>query len=132
MAVLITLGGKSGGDGFLVAPLDSTYPAELSLATDAGAASVKLQADPAHNVANLVFSNAGTINLTTAPTIVTVHAQLASAARGDTTIQVLDDATNAVLASFTLTSITEPVINFDGRFEARFATDSSQTNLNPI
>ena len=28
MAVLISLGGKSVGDGFLVAPLDSTYDAD--------------------------------------------------------------------------------------------------------
>ena len=132
MAVLITVGGKSGGDGFLIAPLGSNYEAEISLKTDIGTASVKLQADPAHNVANLVFSNTGTIALSTTATIATVHSQLQSAARGDTTIQVVDAGTAAVLASFTVTSITEPQINYSGRFEARFATDASFTNTNPI
>ena len=46
MAVLMTLGGNSAGDGFLVAPLDNTYEAEITLKTDAGTASVTLQASP--------------------------------------------------------------------------------------
>jgi hypothetical protein len=59
-----------------------------------------------------------------------VHSLLQSGSRGDTTIQVLEAA--VVVASFTVTSITEPVMNFSGRFEARFATDLALTNTNPI
>src|SRR5262245_4499789 len=127
MAVLVLLGGKSGGDGFLVAPLGTTYDAELSLATDAGVASVTLSASP--NPAGLVFSNMGPINLTTVPTIVLVHSTLQSATRGDTTIHV-DDGTTVV--DYTVTPITNPVIDFNGRFEARFATDGVLPNTNPI
>lgn len=127
MAVLISLGGNSVGDGFLVAPVGATYPAELSLATDSGSLAVTLQASP--NPAGLVFSTTS-LTLTTAPAIVNVHATLQSAARGDTTIQVLDGAT--VVASFTLTSIKHPKVHFRGRFEARFATDNSFYNRNPL
>ena len=128
MAVLMSLGGNSAGDGFLIAPLGTTYDAEIALWTDAGTASVTLQASP--NAANLVFSTAGPISLSTVPTVVTVHAQLQSASRGDTTIQVLDGTT--VVASFDVTSIKHPVVNFNGRFEARFATDNLRPYLNPI
>jgi hypothetical protein len=129
MAVFMSLNGNSSGAGFLIAPLDSNYDAEIALWTDAGTANVTLQASP--NPANLVFSNAGPIAISTTPTVVsTVHSLLQSASQGDTTIQVLDGAT--VVASFAVTSITEPVINFSGRFEARFATDGALTNTNPI
>ena len=46
MAVLMSLGGNSAGDGFLVAPTGSTYDADITLSTDAGNASVTLQASP--------------------------------------------------------------------------------------
>lgn len=128
MAVLISLGGNAAGDGFLVAPVGGTYPAELSLATDAGNLAVTLQASP--NVAGLVFSQVN-VNLSPVPTVVNVHATLQSGARGDTTIQVLDAAAN-VVASFVVTSIKHPKIGFRGRFEARFATDNAYYNTNPI
>jgi hypothetical protein len=128
MAVLISVGGKSGGDGFLLAPLDSTYEAEIALSTDAGTASVTLNASP--NIAGLVFSTAGPIALSTTPTIVTVHSTMQSTSRQDTTIQVLESA--VVVASFTVTSIKHPVVNFNGRFEARFATDGSLPFKNPM
>jgi hypothetical protein len=127
MAVLMSLAGNSAGDGFLIAPLGTTYDAELLLWTDAGTASVALQASP--NPAGLVFSQAA-VNLSTTPTIVTVHATLQSASRGDTTIQVLEAA--AVVATFTVTSIKHPVVNFSGRFEARFATDGALPFRNPM
>ena len=57
MAVLMSLGGNSAGDGFLLAPLGSNYEAEIALWTDAGTANVSLQASP--NPANLAFSSAG-------------------------------------------------------------------------
>jgi hypothetical protein len=52
MAVLMSLGGNPAGDGFLVAPLGTTYEGELALWTDAGNAAVTLRADPMHNTAH--------------------------------------------------------------------------------
>ena len=127
MTVMMSLGGSSAGDGFLVAPLDSNYDAELALWTSSGTQSVTLQVSP--NVAGLVFSTAA-VSLSTTPTIVQVHSTLQSAARGDTTIQVLDSA-SAVVASFAITSIKRPKVNFKGRFEARFATDGAPYTSNP-
>lgn len=129
MAVNISLNGNTSGEGFLLAPLDSTYDADLALWTDAGALAVTLQAMP--NTANLVFSTAGPVNLTTAPTLVKVHSMTQSATRGDTIIQVLDGGA-VVVASFTVTSLKHPVVNFGGRFEARFSTDNGYYNSNPI
>lgn len=125
MAVLISLAGNTAGDGFLVVPLAANYPAELALSTDAGVAAVTLQASP--NPAGLVFSQVN-VNLSTTPTTVLVHATAQSAARGDTTIQVLDGAT--VVANFAVTAIKHPVVNFRGRFEARFATQPAFYNQN--
>jgi hypothetical protein len=73
----------------------------------------------------------GPISISTTPTIVKVHSTLQSATRGDTTIQVLD-GTLAVVASFKVTSIKHPVVNFSGRFEARFSTDGALPYGNPI
>src|SRR5271168_1873979 len=100
MAVLMSLGGNAAGDGFLIAPLGTSYDAEIALWTDGGTGtvSVTLQASP--DPTNLVFSTAGPISISppSPPTIVTVHALLQSSSRGDTTIQVLDGTT--VVASF--------------------------------
>jgi hypothetical protein len=126
MAVLISVGGNAAGDGFLLAPVGSTYEVEISLATDAGILAATLQASP--DAAGLIFSTTN-VNLSTAPTIVTVHATLQSATRGDTTIQVLDGPT--VVASFDVTAIKHPTVNFRGRFEARFGTDGGFYNRNP-
>src|SRR5438552_18760505 len=79
MAVFMSLGGNSAGDGFLLAPYASNYEAEIALWTDAGTTSVTVQPDPAHNVAGLVFSTAAPISISTVPVIVTVHAMLQSA-----------------------------------------------------
>jgi hypothetical protein len=128
MAVLMSLGGNSAGDGFLVAPLGTNYDAELALQTDAGTATVTLQASP--NPANLVFSTTGSISLSTTPTVVKVHAQLQSASRGDTTIQVLEGTT--VVASFKVTSIKDPVVNFQRAVPSAIATDSDLPYINPI
>ncbi|MFN0213278.1 MAG: Ig-like domain repeat protein [Saprospiraceae bacterium] len=129
MAVLISVNGNSASDGFLVAPVGSTYDADIALWTDSGTAIVTLQA-AAPNPAGLVFSTAAAINLSTSPTIVQLHATLQSATRGDTTIEVLDTSL-IVVASFTVTSILHPTVHFRGRFEARFATNTFY-NQNPI
>ena len=131
MAVLMSLGGNAAGDGFLIAPLGTTYDAEIALWTDGGTGtvSVTLQASP--DPTNLVFSTAGPISISTfPPTVVTVHALLQSSSRGDTTIQVLDGTT--VVASFKVTSIKHPQVNFSGRFETRFSTDDDYPYFNPI
>jgi len=129
MAIHMSLGGSEVPDGFLIAPLATNYDAEIELWTDTGTASVTLQASP--NPAGLVFSAAGAISISTTKTVVsTVHSTMQSSSRGDTTIQVLDGATVAV--SFKVTSIKNPVVNFSGRFEARFATDPDLTYINPL
>ena len=128
MAVTISLQDSPVSDGFLLAPVGSTYDAELSLSTDAGTLAVTLQASP--NPAGLVFSQTS-LTLSTVPTLVTVHATTQSATRGDTTIQVLNGG-GTVVASFTVTAIKHPAVNFSGRFEVRFATDTSFYNRNPI
>ena len=127
MAVTISLQGNSAGDGFVLAPVGSNYDSELSLATDVGTLAATLQASP--NPAGLAFSQTS-VNLSTTPTLVTVHATAQSASRGDTTIQVLDGAN--VVASFKVTAIKHPAVNFTGRFEARFATDNAPYNSNPL
>ena len=130
MAVHMSLGGNTvSGEGFLVAPQDGNFESEISLFTDGEAVSVTLQADPAHNVANLVFPNPGPHNLSAAPTAVTVFAQQQSNTRGDTTIQVLDGG--ASVLDFAVTSISNPVVHFKGKFEARFATDGASPYSNP-
>ena len=130
MAVLMSVGGNTvSGAGFLVAPQGTSYETEIALWTDVGTASVTLRADPAHNVGNLLFSNPGPISLSTVPTKVTVRAQQQSSTRGDTAIQVLAGTT--VVINFTVTAIRHPVVNFKGRFEARFATDGARPYANP-
>src|SRR3954447_12692596 len=126
MAVHISLGGNAAGDGFLVAPSNSEYDAKLELWTDSGTVAATLQASP--DVAGLVFSQTA-VSIGTVPITVDVHATAQSGARGDTTIQVLDGAT--VVASFAVTSIKDPVVRFDGRFQARFATDNAFYNTTP-
>lgn len=70
------------------------------------------------------------MTISAVPTVVSVHATAQSANRGDTTIQVLDGA--VVVASLAVTSIKHPMVNFGGRFEARFATDGRPDNQNPM
>src|SRR5215211_4967350 len=127
MTVHMSLGGSDSGDGFLLAPLGTTYDAVIALRTDAGTATVSLQASP--NPAGLVFSQTD-LTISPDPTTVMVHATAQSAARGDTTIQVLEGA--AVVASFAVTSIKQPVVHFRGRFQARFATQTADYNQNPV
>src|SRR5918995_751667 len=103
MTVRMSLGGNESGDGFLLAPLSTTYDAVIGLRTDAGTASVTLQASP--NAAGLVFSQTA-LTISPDPTTVMVHALAQSASRGDTIIEVLEG--DAVAASFQITSIKHP------------------------
>ncbi|MEY2564986.1 MAG: hypothetical protein QOH88_3179 [Verrucomicrobiota bacterium] len=127
MAVFMSLAGNTSGNGFLLAPLDSTYDAVIELWTDTGPSTVTLQASP--NGAGLVFSQTA-VNISAAHTVVTVHATLQSAVAGDTTIEVRLGM--ALATSFVVTSIKHPVVNFRGRFEARFATQPAFYNQNPM
>lgn len=127
MATLITLQGNNSGEGFLIAPFgDRVFQASLGLRMDSGTASVTIRASP--DGAGLVFSQAA-IDLTTTEKIVQIHATAQSAARNDTVIEILSGTT--VQAAFNITAISNPVIHFKGRFQARFATDSDKYNLNP-
>lgn len=137
MAVLISLNDNSAGDGFLLAPLDSTYDAQIKLRTDPATAStvVTLHSVAASDVtlpgpAGLVFSTLGPVTITPVDTIIAVHAMMQSNSRGDTVIQVRE--AGIPVANFIITSITNPVVNFSGRFEARFATAPALYNQNAM
>lgn len=127
MAIFMSLAGNTSGKGFLLAPLGAVYEAEIALWTDGAPVTVTLQAAP--NVANLVFSQTS-VNITSVPTVVMVHSNLQSGAPEDTTIEVRMGAT--VAATFKVTSIKHPAVNFRGRFEARFATQPAFYNQNPL
>jgi hypothetical protein len=128
MAVIVSLQGSTVGDGFLIAPLGArVFDASLSLQTDSGPASVTLRAAP--DTGGLVFSQTS-VPVATAPTMVTVHATATSTSRGDTTIQVLEGTT--VVWSMAVTCVTDPILHFRGRFEARFATQDGFYNDNPL
>lgn len=128
MAVIVSLQGSISGDGFLIAPVGGrVFGASLSLHTDSGEASVTLRVSP--NAGQLVFSQTS-VAVTTAPTLVTVHALEKSVSRGDTTIEVLEGTT--VVWSMAVTCIAHPVLHFRGRFQARFATQPAFYNANPM
>jgi hypothetical protein len=127
MAVNAALQGNRSGEGFLVAPVGArTFPAALSLQTDAGMADVTLRASP--DAAGLVFTQTS-CTVTTAPTQVEVHATAKSLTRGDTAIEVMEGGT--VVGRISVTCIANPVIHFRGRFQARFATQTAFYNANP-
>lgn len=129
MAILISLNDNPAGDGFLLAPLDSIYDAQIKLKTDPATPSAMVTIQAASpNPAGLVFSTMGPITITPAETIITVHAMTQSISRGDTLIQALE--AGIVVASFPVTCIKHPIVNFKGRFEARFATDTAYYNTN--
>jgi hypothetical protein len=128
MAVIVSLQGITSGEGFLIAPVGArVFDASLSLHTDSDAASVTLQASP--DAGALVFAQTS-VDVTTTPTSVAVHATTKSISRGDTTIQVLEGST--VVWSMAVTCITNPVLHFRGRFQARFATQPEIYNANPM
>jgi hypothetical protein len=79
----------------------------------------------------LAFSQTNLNLIANTPMTVTVNATAQSASRGDTTVEVLNGA-NIVEASFIVTSIKHPTVNFRGRFEARFATQPAFYNQNAM
>jgi hypothetical protein len=124
MAIVISANGSNAGDGFLIAP-DSgrTFSVPLSLSTNDGS-TVTATIDATPNGAGIALPP-GNFNISPAGTILQIFATQASAARGDTIINV---HVGAVTTSFKLTAIANPEIWFQGRFEVRFATDNDWYN----
>ncbi|WP_127502071.1 hypothetical protein [Actinoplanes solisilvae] len=128
MTIVVSLQGATTGEGFLIAPLGAqVFHATLSLHSDADPVSVTLRAAP--DAAGLVFSESS-VEVTTAPTAVRVHATAKSVTRADTIIEVVEG--DAVLWSMPVTCIANPTVHFRGRFQARFATQPAFYNSNPM
>jgi hypothetical protein len=122
--IVIKVNGSSTSDGFLLAPdAGSTFPVPLNLSTNDGT-TVSATVDATPNGGGISLPG-GTISIGPAGTTLAIHATTASAARGDTVINV---HVGAVTTSFSLTAILEPELWFRGRFEARFATDEDWYN----
>lgn len=124
MSIIISVNGSAAGNGFLIAPDDGrTFSVPLHLSTDDGS-TVTATIDAAPNGAGLTLPG-GNISVTPAGVTIPIFATTASAAQGDTTINV---HVGAATTSFTLTAVSNPQIWFSGRFEARFATDNDWYN----
>jgi len=122
--IVIEVNGNGAGDGFLIAP-DSgiTFSMPLSLSTDDGS-TVSATIDATPNGAGITLPG-GSISISPSPTTIPISPATVSASRGDTVINV---HVGAVKTSFSLTAISNPEIWFQGRFEARFATDGDYYN----
>lgn len=124
MAILMSLNGQTSGDPFLIAAAgDAVFPASLALRTDDGTT-----ADAVLRVAGGVgiHFERNEVRISSYETTIAVHALSGSSARNDTTIEVAIGGT--VAATLPLTAITNPEIWFEGRFQARFATDGDVYN----
>jgi hypothetical protein len=124
VSIVIQVNGSSAGDGFLIAPdngINFTVP--LNLSTDDGS-TVSATIDATPNGGGVALP-AGSISIGPSGVTIPIFATAVSGARGDTIINV---NVGAVTTSFTLTAISNPVIGFRGRFEARFATDNDYYN----
>lgn len=126
MAIIITVNGNQGPEGFLVAPSGThEFPAAVGLKTDNGTtvqATLALTTGPGVNV------QLSQTSVTIGPTqkSVKIVAKTPSKKKGDIKLSV--KVGSAVKASFTLTSLSQPRIRFTGRFQARFATDGDFFN----
>src|ERR1700755_39904 len=126
MAIIVTVNGSKGPEGFLVAPSGThEFPVAVGLKTDNG---TTVQA-------TLVITAAAGVNVQLSQTSVTIGptqksvkivAKSPSKKRGDIKLEVKVAA--SVRASFTLTSLHHPRLRFAGRFQARFATDGDFFN----
>jgi hypothetical protein len=124
MAIVVEVNGNQSGEGFLIAPShDKTFAVPVGLMTDDGSSTrVKLRAE---GVANIAVDQSD-ITVTPTEQFVNIHATSASSFRNDTVLKVLTGPT--VDTVFGLTAITLPQIWFEGRFQARFATDEDFYN----
>jgi hypothetical protein len=124
MAVVVAINGSSVSPGFLIAPdAGRILTVALDIATDDGT-TVDVTIDVTPNGAGLAVPG-GPVSVGPAGVSLPIAASSASAAEGDTVINVHD---GAVTVSFILTAISDPEIWFSGRFEARFATDNDWYN----
>lgn len=125
MAIQIRVNGNGSGEGFLIAPDGTrTFPVPIGLKTDDGTTvAATLQIAPGG--VGVVFSSTAP-SISPAETFVDLHATAMSASRNDTVLQVV--VGGVVQASFNLTAISNPEVWFQGRFQARFATDNDYYN----
>lgn len=126
MAIIITVNGSKGPEGFLVAPSGSNeFPVLVGLKTDNNTTVQATLVITAPSGVNVQLSQT---SVTIGPTqkSVKITAKSPSKKRGDIKLDVKVGAT--VRASFTLTSLPQPRLRFAGRFQARFATDGDFFN----
>ena len=125
MAIIITVNGNHSGEGFLPAPVGSkTFSVPLALHTNDGSTE-HATLGVAPGGAGVAFSSTN-VTITPSSHVVHIHATSASHAKDDTVLQV--KVGGAVKASFKLTAITGIQLRFQGRFQARFATDGDFYN----
>lgn len=120
MGVVIRVNGNDSGEGFLIAPAGGrSFPVPIVLSSDDGASlKVTLSLTGRRELAKLSQTE---VQLCSDPVELTIEATDASDARGDIDLTVSSE--NGIEASFNLTSIANPKLNYNGRFQARFATD---------
>ncbi|HKP72741.1 MAG TPA: hypothetical protein VJT82_07380 [Pyrinomonadaceae bacterium] len=125
MAVSITVNGNSSGEGFLVAPLGTTkFPVTIAIkATGGYTANGKLEVVPSDAPVKLSKTD---IAIGAKQATATITATGVSKKAGDVVLQL--KVGNSVKAKFILTCITNPRLRFQGRFQARFATDGDFFN----
>ena len=122
--IVIEVNGSGAGDGFLITPDNGiTFSVQLSLSTNDGS-TVSATIDATPNGAGITLPG-GSISISPSPTDIPISAATVSASRGDTVINV---HVGAVKTSYSLTAISNPQLWFQGRFEARFATDGDYYN----
>ncbi len=122
--IVIQVNGSGAGDGFLIAPDNGiTFAVLLYLSTNDGS-TVSATIDATPNGAGVTLPS-GSISIGPSGVTIPIFATAMSGTRGDTKINV---HVGASTTSFQLTSISNPVVWFRGRFEARFATDGDYYN----
>ena len=122
--IVIQVNGSSAGDGFLLAPDNGiAFTVPLNIRTNDGSTvSATIGATP--NGAGVTLPS-GSMIIGPSGVTIPIFAAAVSGARGDTQINV---HAGAATTSFQLTAISNPVVWFRGRFEARFATDGDYYN----
>ena len=125
MTIVISLNSHTAGDLFLVAPSGgATFPARLALRSDDGSTTDAVLQVGAGG-AGIQFERTN-VRIGPYETTLAVHALSGSNARNDTVIEVVSGGT--VAASLAITAIANPEVWFQGRFQARFATDGDPYN----
>jgi hypothetical protein len=126
MAISVKVNGNTGKEGFLLAPYHkSEFPATISLKTTDGSTVNATLGVVAPSGVTVKLSKTA-VSIGPKSTTVKIVAQSPSKKLGDITLEV--KVGKSVKASFVLTSITDALIRFRGRFQARFATDNDFFN----